>query len=561
MSNGVVEVSPRSTAVLVLAARSAEDDVAAVTDLVNHCLPQISDYVGRRGAAQPEALANLILAEFVRALPRLTFTSSQQFWSYLYHLSRSRLSDERRKALRDLSAHQLDETNPNCRRESGFEDRIVDQAWLTELLSSLTAEQREVVKLRFQDDLTLEETARRTGRSLSAVKGLQRRALAALAATASFAAAVIVGLLIIRALGNDIQSVRSVEPADFSTPFDPDRSASRRSGSFVDEPTPPPTRQSFTTNESVPVPLAADDRAPVQATGDATSQTSAVNTTQLVTTPTDAESSTTQTGLVPAPLGTSTTQPGTSTTQPGMSIIQFGTSATQPGTSTTQPGTSTIQFGTSTTQPGTSTTTVVRPSASPADGNDGLRGLDSSESADLETFYASYTNQEPVAADLEGFLLAALVAPGRDFRGANLQDSNLRRANLKGATLDGANLDVADLAGANLEGASLDSADLWNANLISINLLNASLRGAFLNGAQLSGANLNNADLTEATLGHTKMGTADLRGANLTGADLTNADLRAVSNLALADLSGVTWDVAYPPLWPAGYIPPVNAGY
>ncbi len=522
MSNGVVEVSPRSTAVLVLAARSAEDDVAAVTDLVNHCLPQISDYVGRRGAAQPEALANLILAEFVRALPRLTFTSSQQFWSYLYHLSRSRLSDERRKALRDLSAHQLDETNPNSGREIGFEDRIVDQAWITELLSSLTIEQREVVKLRFQDDLTLEETARRTGRSLSAVKGLQRRALAALAATASFAAAVIVGLLIIRALGNDIQSVRSVEPADFSTPFDPDRSASRRSGSFVDEPTPPPTRQSFTTNESVPVPLAADDRAPVQATGDTTSQTSAVNTTQLVTTPTDAESPTTQTGLVPAPLGMSTTQPATSTTQPA----------------------------TSTTQPATSRPTMVRPSTSPAEGDTGLRGFDPSESADLETFYASYATREPIAADLGSFLLATLVAPGRDFSGANLQDSNLRRANVRGATLDGANL-----TRANMEGASLESA-----TLISTNLLNASLSGAFLNGAQLSGANLNNADLTEATLGHTKMGAADLRGANLTGADLTNADLRAVSNLALADLSAVTWDVAYPPLWPAGYIPPVNAG-
>ena len=47
-------------------------------------------------------------------------------------------------------------------------------------LSMLTSEQREVVHLRFVEDLSLEEVAAVTGRSLSAVKAMQHRALARL---------------------------------------------------------------------------------------------------------------------------------------------------------------------------------------------------------------------------------------------------------------------------------------------------------------------------------------------------------------------------------------------
>lgn len=47
-------------------------------------------------------------------------------------------------------------------------------------LGRLTAEQREVVELRFVEDYTLEDVARLTGRSVGAVKALQHRALARL---------------------------------------------------------------------------------------------------------------------------------------------------------------------------------------------------------------------------------------------------------------------------------------------------------------------------------------------------------------------------------------------
>ncbi|HVM02425.1 MAG TPA: sigma-70 family RNA polymerase sigma factor, partial [Acidimicrobiales bacterium] len=53
---------------------------------------------------------------------------------------------------------------------------------LVEALSRLTADQREVVVLRFVADLPLADVARITGRRTGAVKALQHRALEALSA-------------------------------------------------------------------------------------------------------------------------------------------------------------------------------------------------------------------------------------------------------------------------------------------------------------------------------------------------------------------------------------------
>ena len=47
------------------------------------------------------------------------------------------------------------------------------------LLATCSAEQRDVLMLRFVNDLSVAETAEILGKSQEAVKGLQRRALAA----------------------------------------------------------------------------------------------------------------------------------------------------------------------------------------------------------------------------------------------------------------------------------------------------------------------------------------------------------------------------------------------
>ncbi len=177
----------RRTELVAVVEAAGEGDQVAVTELVNHCLPQIASYVAHRGSAHPEALANLVMAEFVSGLDRLEFKNPGQVWSYLYRMSRSRLLDERRKARLEQPTELLEVIDE---RGTCFDENVATELWVKELLAELTEDQRQVVELRFKDDLTLEETAKRVGKTLTAVKGLQRRALASLAA-----ASVIVALV------------------------------------------------------------------------------------------------------------------------------------------------------------------------------------------------------------------------------------------------------------------------------------------------------------------------------------------------------------------------------
>ncbi len=156
-----------------------QGSASAVNQLVRHCWQGMERYRQRRGAETPEALTNQVLAEFLLSLPRLHFESDQQMWAYLHRIARSRLIDERRKVR--VEHLPLGEDDLDGRLSDSFVDRIDDQLTLATLLESLTAEQQTVLQLRFIQDLSIEETSERMGKSASAVKGLQYRAVAALA--------------------------------------------------------------------------------------------------------------------------------------------------------------------------------------------------------------------------------------------------------------------------------------------------------------------------------------------------------------------------------------------
>lgn len=189
-------------------------DDRAITDLVRHCLPAITNYLAARDAEHPEALANQVVAEIVCRLPDLDFTAREQFWSYLYSVAKSRLVDEKRVAKPSLAAHPIDELDSQV---NGFADEVVDRQWLSDLMTGLTAEQRQVIQLRYHEDLTLSETANRTGKSVNAIKSLQRRAITALAAAAATAVAIALVALGLRIFGAATVNVQSLEPAGDSS--------------------------------------------------------------------------------------------------------------------------------------------------------------------------------------------------------------------------------------------------------------------------------------------------------------------------------------------------------
>jgi RNA polymerase sigma-70 factor, ECF subfamily len=106
--------------------------------------------------------------------------ADQAFVSWLYRIARNLSVD----ALRWESKHiygipeMIESTEPLA------EDRVVaedERQLLDKALTTLTIEQREVILLRFHDDRTISEVAALTGRTETAIKGLQHRAVGALA--------------------------------------------------------------------------------------------------------------------------------------------------------------------------------------------------------------------------------------------------------------------------------------------------------------------------------------------------------------------------------------------
>lgn len=198
-TEGLVE-PPRS---LVEALRAAADgEIRAREELSSHCLPQLTSFAQARGAIDPGGVADTVMVEFLGRLDRLHFDSSGQMWAYLYQIARSRVIDERRASKPiELREHTtIEELLPPS---SGMEDQVTERHYVDDLLASLTSEQREVLQMRFLDDLSIEETATRTGRTLTAVKGLQRRAIRAITAAALLAVVLIGGLILALTDGDD----------------------------------------------------------------------------------------------------------------------------------------------------------------------------------------------------------------------------------------------------------------------------------------------------------------------------------------------------------------------
>jgi len=94
------------------------------------------------------------------------------FAAWLLTIARQRAVDALRKRQREL--RRLSTQTPPAADE---EVQLTESSVLLGALETLTPEQREVLHLRFVEDLSLEQTAAVMGRSVGAVKALQHRAI------------------------------------------------------------------------------------------------------------------------------------------------------------------------------------------------------------------------------------------------------------------------------------------------------------------------------------------------------------------------------------------------
>lgn len=140
-------------------------------------------------------VSNRTLAEdlaadvFLRALRRCgSFVwQGTDIAAWLLAIARNRVADHYRSPLYlkerlGFGTHEDEHVSDDF--EARPEDIVIDHMMIkdvTRLLPELSAEQQEVLTLRFVHDLTLLETAEKVGRTEGAVKALQYRAVRALA--------------------------------------------------------------------------------------------------------------------------------------------------------------------------------------------------------------------------------------------------------------------------------------------------------------------------------------------------------------------------------------------
>lgn len=154
--------------------RCSEADSAATRALYQQYQPQLVRLARDLGADDPEGSADLAFFDGLQAIENLHTRSELSFRSYLRTATRNRVVSEHRR--RAVETTPLDWTQETI-HEAGVENEVVDSLFLKTVLRDLTSDQRDVIVHRFFGGYTSEETAKRLGKSSSAVRRLQHTGL------------------------------------------------------------------------------------------------------------------------------------------------------------------------------------------------------------------------------------------------------------------------------------------------------------------------------------------------------------------------------------------------
>ena len=153
---------------------------AALAELYDRYAPRLYAYLYRRLGDQ--ALAEDLVSDvFVRALEALRrdqfAATALQAW--LYRLAHNRLIDHYRQA-GPAAPQALDPTAPAGEDVPAAAADAAEQGAVRAALLRLTAEQQQIITLRFGEGLSAPAVAAALGKPETAIRSLQHRALAAL---------------------------------------------------------------------------------------------------------------------------------------------------------------------------------------------------------------------------------------------------------------------------------------------------------------------------------------------------------------------------------------------
>ncbi|GAB4325577.1 MAG: RNA polymerase sigma factor RpoE [Phototrophicales bacterium] len=157
--------------------RAKKGDPSAITTLYEKYADQIYRYIAYRVPINDaEDLTAEVFVKMVEGLPKYTITGAP-FEAWLYRIAAARIADYHRRAKQD---NQVELSDTLSDKQPLPEDRLLREQELEILkqaVNSLPEEQQTILILRFIERRTHEDVAQIVGKSVSAVKSIQHRAL------------------------------------------------------------------------------------------------------------------------------------------------------------------------------------------------------------------------------------------------------------------------------------------------------------------------------------------------------------------------------------------------
>lgn len=166
---------------LELLERAKRGDTQAFGQIYDLYADRIFKYIRFKIQAlmQAEDILQEVFIRAWRGMPTLKITPEMNFQAWMYKIAQNTVNDHLRKIYRSPETQELDENLPVYQSGSFQEelDQKGDLKIIKEAFNLLPAQYKEILELRYIQDLNIDEVCKITGKTNLAVRLAQHRAL------------------------------------------------------------------------------------------------------------------------------------------------------------------------------------------------------------------------------------------------------------------------------------------------------------------------------------------------------------------------------------------------